>query len=162
MRIQIVPRKWFIERTGTREEKDIFSSYNVISIITPEHKPTGFKKEDVPFTKSYKRKKNVLVLNFHDACDPGDSVILMSENDAMKVKKFVEKMDMTKSLIIHCTAGKSRSYTTGFCLNVYLNRILENNMEDYVWFINNNKGYINSWVKKQLFRVFGIEKGKGK
>lgn len=161
MRIQVVPRKWFSERAGTEEEKEIFSTHNVISIITPEHKPTGFKKENVPFTKLYKRKKNVLVLSFHDANKPGEDVVLMSDKDAMKVKKFVEKMDKTKPLIIHCTAGKSRSYTTGFCLSVYFNRICENNMKDYLWFKNNNKGFINSWVKKQLFHVFEIENKKG-
>lgn len=157
MIIRVVPRKWFEDRKGTEEEKKIFSEHNVISIITPEHKPTGFKKEGVPFTKSYRRKKNVLVLNFHDAHAPGEDVILMSDEDAMNVKKFVDKMDKTKSLIVHCTAGKSRSYTTGFCLSIYFNRILEDNMKDYIWFKDNNRGYINSWVRKKLFRVFGIE-----
>lgn len=156
MKIKVVPRKWFEEKRGTKEEKQIFSENNIISIITPEYKPLGFKKEEVPFTKSYKRKNNVLVLNFHDAYTSGDDVVLMSNEDAMKVKNFVDEMDKTKSLIIHCTAGKSRSYTTGLCLSIYLNRIIENNMEDYIWFNENNKGFINIWVKKQLFNVFGI------
>ena len=161
MNISVVPRKWFVERKGSKEEKKIFSTCNVISIITPEHKPTNFKDEDIPFSNEYRNNENVLVLKYHDAHSPGEGVVLMSDNDAMKVKNFVDKIDKIKPLIIHCTAGKSRSYTTGYCLNIYVNMICEENMKDFHEFMDNNKGIINSLVKKKLFNIFNIENKKG-
>lgn len=161
MKIKVVPRKWFIDRACTEEEDKIFSENNIISIITPEYKPTDFKEEDIPFSDKYRNNANVLILKFHDAHSPDKDVILMSDNDAVNIKNFINRIDKTKPLIIHCTAGKSRSYTTGYCLNIYLNMICEENMKDFHEFMDNNKGIINSLVKKKLFNIFNIENKKG-
>lgn len=158
MKITVVPRKWFMDRKGLEEEKIIFKNYNVISIITPIYDPKNFAEEDVPFSKKYAKNKNVLVMKFHDYYKEGEGIILMSSQDALNVKAFVENMDKTKPLIIHCTAGKSRSYTVGSVLNLVLNRIYDDNIQDYRNFCEtyDKVGFENLWVKKKLMNVFNL------
>ena len=51
MRIRVVPRKWFLDRRGTDEEKMVFGTMNIISIITPPYPKDGFEDEDIPFSE---------------------------------------------------------------------------------------------------------------
>lgn len=158
MKIRVVPRKWFMDRKETNEEKELFKTHNVISIITPIYEPHKFAEEDVPFSKKYAKNKNVLVMKFHDYDKEAPGVVLMSSHDALNVKNFCEKMDKSKPLIIHCTAGKSRSYTVGYVINIMVNRIWENNIDDFREFCDNydKKSFTNLWVKNKLLNVFNL------
>lgn len=155
MRIKVVPRKWFEKIKGTKEEELVFNRSNIISIITPIYEPKNIKEESIPFSKKYENNENVLVLKFHDYDKKEDGVVLMSNEDCLKLKEFCNKIDHNKPLIIHCTAGRSRSYTIGSFLNLFYNK---NNPCDYNEFVkfycNDNKMIINQWVKNKLETFF--------
>lgn len=123
MQIDVVPRKWFLERVGSDEEREVFSTRNIISIITPAYTKKNFADEDIPFSEQYRNAENVLVLKFHDTEKQwDDEVVLMNEEDASKVYDFVAKtMANGKGYLVHCTAGLSRSQAVGYVLNEYLN-----------------------------------------
>jgi predicted protein tyrosine phosphatase len=56
---------------------------------------------------------------------------------AEKIMRFVD--DGKLSLLVHCTAGISRSGAVGEVLNWYFNRYLENNTADDEDFVRNNR-----------------------
>lgn len=124
MRIAVVPRKWFLERRGTDDERRTFNEMNVVSIITPSYPRKHFEDEDIPFSEEYRNADNVLVVKFHDATAQVDGdVVLMGESDADELYSFVRRtMDNGKDgYIVHCTAGKSRSQAVGHVLNEWFN-----------------------------------------
>lgn len=81
-----------------------------------------------------------LILHFDDACPSevkasGIEWKLFSEEQAKAIKVFAEKaFRENKRLIVHCTAGISRSGAVGSVLNNYFNKVTENNPDDYEWF----------------------------
>lgn len=162
MKIKVLPRKFFINIKGTDEEIITFKKCNVISINTPEYKPRNIEREDPPFSKKYLDCNNVLIEYFHDWDKPQDEVILMSDEDVDKIFDFVcNKIDKDKTLLIHCTAGISRSGAIGYVLNEYFNKYLQKNHkpnEDYNMFESDYKNKIipNSWVKTKLMKKFGL------
>ena len=92
MRIRVVPRKWFLDRRGTDEEKMVFGTMNIISIITPPYPKDGFEDEDIPFSEEYRNAGNVLVVKFHDTEKQwNDDVVLMNESDADRIYEFVQR-----------------------------------------------------------------------
>lgn len=124
MRIRVVPRKWFLDRRGTDEEKMVFGTMNIISIITPPYPKDGFEDEDIPFSEEYRNAGNVLVVKFHDTEKQwNDDVVLMNESDADRIYEFVQRtMDNGNgAYMVHCTAGKSRSQAVGYVLNEWFN-----------------------------------------
>ena len=123
MRIRVVPRKWFLDRKGTDEEKQVFQQWNVISIITPAYPKKDFAEEDIPFSEEYRNADSVLVLKFHDTERQwDDDVVLMNELDADRVYDFVQRTKGNgKGYLVHCTAGKSRSQAVGYVLNEWFN-----------------------------------------
>jgi rhodanese-related sulfurtransferase len=162
MKIRVVPRKWFLDRKGTDEEKDIFQKWNVISIITPAYPKKDFEEEDIPFSEEYRNADNVLVLKFHDTeIQWDDDVVLMNESDADKVYDFVQNTkDNGKGYLVHCTAGKSRSQATGYILNLWFNSEygISPNPEEYNEYedLYANTRHMNSLVKRLLYgRFFG-------
>jgi hypothetical protein len=124
MYIRVVPRKWFLDRRGTDEEKRVFETMNIISIITPSYLKNGFEDEDIPFSEEYRNAENVLVVKFHDTEKQWDAdVVLMNESDADRIYEFVQrtKDNGNGAYIVHCTAGKSRSQAVGYVLNEWFN-----------------------------------------
>ena len=124
MHIRVVPRKWFLDRKGTDEEKAVFQTRNIISIITPPYPKKNFEDEDIPFSEEYRNADNVLVLKFHDTERQwDDDVVLMNEFDADRIYDFVQrtKNNGKEAYIVHCTAGKSRSQAVGYVLNEWFN-----------------------------------------
>ncbi len=124
MYIRVVPRRWFLERRGTDEEKEVFQRRNIISIITPPYPKKDFEDEDIPFSEEYRNADNVLVLKFHDTEKQwDDDVVLMNESDADRIYDFVQrtKDNGKEAYMVHCTAGKSRSQAVGYVLNEWFN-----------------------------------------
>lgn len=136
MKIYIFPRTFFEEIKGSDVESFILSNYNIISINTPEYKPKNIVKEDPPFSEKYWNNENVLILYFHDWTSQIDDLVqLISEDDVKNIIEFISNMDQQKDLIIHCTAGISRSGAIGSCLNHYFNSGSDN-MMDYKDFVD--------------------------
>ena len=156
MKIRVVPRKWFLDRKGTDEEKQVFANANVISIITPAYPKKNFVEEDIPFSEEYRNADNVLVLKFHDTERQwDDDVVLMNKSDADKVYDFVQRTkDNGKSYLVHCTAGKSRSQAVGYILNLWFNgeHGINPNPDDYYEYedLYLNVRHMNSLVKGLL------------
>ena len=163
MKIQVVNRKYFEQIKGTKEQASHFESYNIISINTPEYKPKAFRQEFPPFSKRFFCAKNLLTLKFHDYYKPMQGVVLMTQEDGQKIKQFVDKIDKSKTLYVHCTAGISRSRTIALCLSLYCNVICKNgNKEDYYQFLNKYRDgmRVNYHVKNIMYKVFGINELK--
>jgi len=161
MRIKVLPRKYFINIKGTDEEALVFKKSNVISINTPEYKPRNIIREEPPFSRKYLDNDNVLVEYFHDWDKPMEGVVLMSDDDADKIFDFVtNKIDKTKTLLIHCTAGISRSGAVGYVLNEYFNKFLESDKlpnDDYLDFgLTHHYIIPNVWVKQKLLKKFEL------
>ncbi len=123
MKIRVVPRKWFSERKGTDEEKQVFQQWNVISIITPAYPKKNFAEEDIPFSEEYRNSDTVVALKFHDTERQwDDDVVLMNESDADRIYDFVQRTKGNgRGYLVHCTAGKSRSQAVGYILNEWFN-----------------------------------------
>ena len=162
MKIRVVPRKWFLDRKETDEEKEVFQNWNVISIVTPEYAPKNFADEDVPFSKKYVSCLNLIVLKFHDTERQWDEQVkLMTECDADRIYNFVQHTkDNGKGYLIHCTAGKSRSQAVGYVLNEWFNgkNGINPDEEEYNSYENLYKDTrtVNSLVKRLLMdRFFG-------
>lgn len=149
MNIRVYPRVFFEKIVGTEIEKNILNNYKVISINTPEYKPLNITREIPPFSDI--NHPNLLVLYFHDYYKPLQDVILMSEEDALKIKKFITGKE--KKIFVHCTAGISRSGAVGSFLNKFFNDI---NSDDYKKFIYNYADRImpNTWVLNMLKKVY--------
>ena len=153
MKIYVKPRKFF-EYLGNELQDYLFTHANVISIITPAYSPKGFQEQKPPFNEKYWNADNVCIIKFHDAVSQvNDQVHLADANDIEKVWQFCERIDKSKPLYIHCTAGKSRSQAIGFVLNKYFNK---NNSRDYEAFEmeNSNVRSMNSLVKRLMIEKF--------
>ena len=55
----------------------------------------------------------------------------MSEADGDAVLAFVKRMDRTRQLYVHCTAGITRSGAVGEVIDWFVNCCLEKNHEDH-------------------------------
>lgn len=162
MRIKVLSRRFFENIKGTEEEYLIFKRCNIISINTPEYNKKNIIKEQPPFSKKYLECENLLIEYFHDWCTPLEDVVLISDTDVDNIYKFVcEKIDKNKILLVHCTAGISRSGAIGYVLNEYFNKYLTNNVpnEDYNIFKHSYEGIIspNDLVKEKLLKKFNIK-----
>lgn len=162
MRIRVVPRKWFLDRKGSDKEKEVFSKWNVISIITPPYPKKNFADEDIPFSDKY--RDEAVVVKFHDTERQWDGdVVLMNESDADKIYDFVQKTKGNgKGYLIHCTAGKSRSQAVGYILNEWFNGRHGIN-PDETEYNEYERLYVqsrtmNSLVKRLLFNKFFMER----
>ena len=121
MQITVKSRYFFEDMKGTEEESDLFRRYRVISVNSVRI------PEEPPFSRKFWQANNVLVLSFDDV-DYSDPFIFqgtrfMSEADAEAIAAFVESPD-PRPIVVHCTAGISRSGAIGTCLNEYFNKKL--------------------------------------
>ncbi len=120
--------------------------------------------EEPPFSRKFLEADNVLVLNFDDV-DYSDPVIFqgtrfMSEADAKAIAAFVESPD-PRPIMVHCTAGISRSGAIGICLNEYFNKKLSLDETAHQAFLIAHP-YINPnlHVMKLLWKRLGLDEGK--
>lgn len=94
-----------------------------------------------------KNSPNLLTLVFHDT-EKLDTFTAFNEVDAKEVIKFLSKVDKKKPLIIHCTAGISRSGAVGEFAAEFLGF-------NYLDFKKYNPQVIpNTLVKTTLYKVW--------
>lgn len=76
-----------------------------------------------------KNIKDILVLEFDDIDSDYDKLKAMTYDDGVKIKEFINKYkDSVVNIIIHCTAGVSRSAGVACGVALYLN-----GTDDYIW-----------------------------
>ena len=123
---------------GTEEEAALFKRARVISVNSVRI------PEEPPFSKQYWIADNVLILRFDDVDDPDSEFQqrghAMTEADAEAIARFVESPDQ-RPVIVHCTAGISRSGAIGASLNEYYNKMCSSNEVDHdaFWSRHRNK-----------------------
>lgn len=79
-----------------------YSDYVLISITETE-----YEREDLKISKLC---KDVLYLHFHDTDHENEGLILFSRDQAKEILEFYHKYkNKSDNIIIHCTAGISRS-----------------------------------------------------
>jgi predicted protein tyrosine phosphatase len=155
MQITVKSRYFFENIKGTEEEAKLFSRYRVISVNSVRI------PEEPPFSEQYWRAANVLILHFDDLDDPFEafrqSGRFMSEADAEAIASFIDTPDQ-RPIVVHCTAGISRSGAIGACLNEYYNKKLFHDEAAHQAFWTNHP-YIkpNLHVMKLLWKRLKLE-----
>jgi predicted protein tyrosine phosphatase len=133
MEITVKNRYFFENIRGTEEEADLLSRFRVISINSVRI------PEEPPFSQQYWSADNVLILRFDDVDDSDPFIFqgtrFMSEADAEAIAAFVESPD-PRPIVVHCTAGISRSGAIGASLNEYFNKKCALNESDHDAFWN--------------------------
>lgn len=143
MRIKLFARSFFEARMGTRREAELFRRYRIISINN-----ISFPAEPPPFSPQFRDADNLLVLFFDDVETEFSNA--MTTLDAEKIISFVRPPD-TRPLLIHCSAGISRSGAVGEVLNWYYNRNIPN--EFHQFYEDNPDIQANEHVKRVLWEV---------
>lgn len=170
MKIQTWPRQLVIKRLKAHQID--FSKENLISVNTfTDFGYGGWQSELDQMKKLIPKKfqKNVLFLEFDDVVLVEDKPNLFSKEatvasgfeffDEKMAKWVIEFLIKTfkehKDLIVHCTAGISRSAAISIFANKFVNRFLSNN-DDFNY--NETYGFYrapnpNSLVKETLEKV---------
>ena len=153
MKIRVLPRAFFEKVKGTSTEADLLEKSKIISI----NSSWGFD-DTPPFSERFLTHPHLLTLTFDDLCNepetPEDlgNAILFNEDMAHAIMRFVD--DGKLSLLVHCTAGISRSGAVGEVLNWYFNRYLESNTADDEDFEQNNRQIMpNTIVRRIMLEV---------
>ena len=153
MKIRVLPRAFFEKVKGTPTEVDLLEKSKIISI----NSSWGFD-DTPPFSERFLKHTHLLTLTFDDLCNepetPEDlgNAILFNEDMAHAIMRFVD--DGKLPLLVHCTAGISRSGAVGEVLNWYFNRYLETNTADDEDFVENNRQILpNTIVRRIMLKV---------
>ena len=108
MNIKIYARTFFENKKGTCEERKLLNECRIISINDVSLHP-----EPPPFSRRYLKHPNLLVLFFDDVETEGPTSF--SSDMARHIVRFVQESD-ERPLLIHCTAGISRSGAVGLAI----------------------------------------------
>ena len=153
MKIRVLPRAFFEKVKGTPTEADLLEKSKIISI----NSSWGFD-DAPPFSERFLTHTHLLTLTFDDLCNepetPEDlgNAILFNKDMALAIMRFVD--DGKLPLLVHCTAGISRSGAVGEVLNWYFNRYLETNTADDEDFVENNRQILpNTIVRRIMLEV---------
>ena len=153
MKIRVLPRAFFEKVKGTPTEVELLEKSKIISI----NSSWGFD-DTPPFSPELLNHPHLLTLTFDDICNepetPEDlgNAIVFNEDMAHAIMRFVD--DGKLSLLVHCTAGISRSGAVGEVLNWYFNRYLETNTADDEDFVENNRQILpNTIVRRIMLEV---------
>ncbi len=145
MRIRIFARSFFEARMGTSREPALLARFRIISINSLH------PRETPPFSKGYRVGKNILVLSFDDVEYSCRNAI--TANDADQILRFA-LTDDCRPLLIHCTAGESRSGAVGLFLNRLLNRgaLAQDDFRqfamDYLWVAETANNYVYQMLEE--------------
>jgi len=123
MQIIVKARSFFEARQGTIRETELFMKYRIISI-----NDISLPAEPPPFSSRYLNAENLLVLYFDDV-EEGPNA--MTAEHAKRIADFALHPGDDRPIIVHCSAGISRSGAVGSVLNWYFNRCLADNEADY-------------------------------
>lgn len=94
---------------------------------------------------------DVLTLEFDDIGIPIENLKLMTMDDGYKIKNFIDKYkDSINNIVVHCTAGISRSAAVACCLARYLNG-------DDTYLFEIGKYIPNKFVYKCLCNALNID-----
>ena len=153
MKIRVMPRAFFEKVKGTPNEADLLEKSKIISI----NSSWGFD-DTPPFSERFLTHPHLLTLTFDDLCNEPetpedlDNAILFNKDMALAIMRFVD--DGKLPLLVHCTAGISRSGAVGEVLNWYFNRYLERNAADDEEFVQNNRQIQpNTIVRRIMLKV---------
>ena len=108
MNIRTYARTFFENKIGTAEEERVLNECRIISINDASIHP-----EPPPFSRRYLKHPNLLVLFFDDVETEGPTSF--SSDMARHIVRFVQESD-ERPLLIHCTAGISRSGAVGLAI----------------------------------------------
>ena len=146
MKIRVLPRNFFEKIRGIAEEDRLLENYRIISI----HSSRG-EDSIPPFSGRNRNHRNLLCLTFDDVCheqDKGDCVCF-SVRQTEAVMRFAD--DGSMPMLIHCTAGISRSGAIGEILDWYFNRYIAESPADHLFFMENNRRiFANTLVRKRF------------
>ena len=147
MQIEVRARTFFEICKGGECEKELMRTYRIISINN-----VSFPAEPPPFSEEFLHAENLLVLYFDDV-DTGQPHA-MTQEQAKQIVDFV-RIEDPRPIIVHCTAGISRSGAVGEVLNWYFNRYLEDEPEDYRRFQIMHRDLVpNAHVRRLLLTEF--------
>lgn len=97
--------------------KNVSEDYIIVSINEPNENPPRFNRNI--------HLKDVLYLYFEDIPRPIDGHITISDKDAADILNFIDMHENIKNIIIHCTAGVSRSVSIRCALEeIYNKRVI--------------------------------------
>jgi Predicted protein tyrosine phosphatase len=165
MEILVKSRYYFESLRGTPDESRLFEHIRVISVNSVR------VPEEPPFSRQYWDAANVLVLRFDDVddansgmrecanagmarCRQGEQA--MTEADAEAIARFAE-VDDPRPIMVHCTAGISRSGAIGACLNEYYNKKRALNEDEHALFWTWHRSISpNLHVMKLLWKRLGL------
>ena len=147
MLIHVKARTFFEAARGSWKESLYFRTYRIISINS-----VSFPAEPPPFSDDLLHAENLLALHFDDV-DEGQPHAMMPEQ-AKQIVDFV-RIEDPRPIIVHCTAGISRSGAVGEVLNWYFNRYLEDEPGDYQRFQLMHRDLVpNAHVRRLLLTEF--------
>ena len=143
-------------------DKCLFISINNYSGAYFEQDEKGLELSPVPD----KYKDNTCILHFDDVVEGCISTShvpykVFNKNMAKQIVEFLKKKlnDNIDCIVVHCTAGISRSGAVGTVLNEYYNKFLEDNPEDFHKFEYSGHERLldpNPTVKRYLRRELGM------
>ena len=126
--------------------KDLKEDYIIISINDTNHNTVIYDNKHIIDT---------LKLWFDDIDIPIPNCQMMTLSDSQKIKKFIDTYkDRVNNIVVHCTAGISRSGAVGCVLARYLN-------SDDSYLLSTGKYIPNKHVYKIMCEVFGLEYSEG-
>ena len=149
MKIKVLPRIFFEKVKGTSVEAELLAKAKIISI----NSSWGFD-DTPPFSPELLNHPHLLTLTFDDICNEPETpedlgkAVLFNEAMAQQIMRFVD--DGKLPLLVHCTAGISRSGAVGEVLNWYFNRYLERNAADDEDFTKNNRQIMPNFIVRRI------------
>ena len=121
MQIYVHARSFFEARQGTKQERELFRDNRIISINSVSH-----PAEVPPFSEEFLDADNLLILYFDDVEEGFPNA--MTPEQAKQIVDFI-RIEDDRPIIVHCTAGISRSGAVGEVLNWYFNRFEANDLD---------------------------------
>ena len=153
MKIRVFARMFFEKIKGTPTEVELLEKSKIISI----NSSCGVD-DTPPFSPELLNHPHLLTLTFDDICNESETpedlgnAVLFNETMAEQIMRFVD--DGKLPLLVHCTAGISRSGAVGEVLNWYFNRYQERNAADDEDFTQNNRQIQpNTIVRRTMLKV---------
>lgn len=142
MQIYVHARSFFEARQGTKRERELFRDNRIISINSVSH-----PAEVPPFSEEFLDAENLLILYFDDVEEGFPNA--MTPEQAKQIVDFI-RIEDDRPIIVHCTAGISRSGAVGEVLNWYFNRFEADDSDSRKFEIMHPDIVPNSHVRRLL------------